>query len=102
MGHWTGRGHSVYKGKNIIIDFNGWQGLDEIRKLPEMESYLEEIVKAQVMPKLGEGYGYKVERGKKRLVCNIFPKTNEAYRETLKKNTLLKAIGGGSGNSINK
>ena len=86
-------GWPVYNGKNVKIVWST-KGFNELRKSPEVEAWLNDVVTERVMPQLGDGYEYKIERGKKRLVCNVYPKTKKAYKENLNKNTLLKAIGG--------
>ena len=86
-------GWPVYKGKNVRIEWNE-KGFDELRKSPEVEAWLNDIATNTVMQRLGKGYGYEIKKGKKRLVCNVFPKTAKARKENLDKNTLLKAIGG--------
>ena len=45
------------------------------------------------LKKLGDGHEKEIRLGKKRANVRIFVTTNEAYRKSLRDNTLLKVVG---------
>jgi len=70
------------------------EGVRELLKSSEMKSICEEHANA-ALNKLGNGYEVTTMTGKNRVNASICAVSDEAKRENLKNNTVLKALGGG-------
>lgn len=77
--------------EKIRIELNS-EGVRELLKSPEITA----ICKAhadQIAGRAGAGYEVTTYSGKTRVNASVHAATDEAYRDNLKNNTLLKAVG---------
>ena len=68
-------------------------GVRELLRSEEMQDICTKHANA-VRKKLGKGYAISSYTGKNRVNASILAETEEAYREQLENNSILKAIGG--------
>lgn len=68
------------------------EGVRQLLKSEEMKNALSEYAK-MVQNRVGEGYSVSKYTGKTRANASVHAETNEAKRDNLKNNTLLKALG---------
>ena len=76
---------------NIHIELNS-DGIVELLKSDEIMAVLEEQGQ-EMLSRLGEGYATSKHVGKSRCNVSVFAETQEARRDNLNNNTLLKAVG---------
>lgn len=67
------------------------RGFKELRKSPEMEALLEDLVK-QMTDELGDGYEGSVEQGRSRARGSVITATNKAKHDNAENNELLRAL----------
>lgn len=78
--------------KNIHIELNS-DGIVELMKSDEIMSILKSEGNAMVA-RLGEGYAIDpYPNGKTRGNVRVYTETQEAYKDNMNNNTLLKAVG---------
>ena len=68
-------------------------GVREMMRSAEMQGVLEEVA-SPVMTRLGAGYGQDSRVGKNRCNVSIHADSEEAKRDNMENNTLLKAVSG--------
>ena len=68
-------------------------GVADLMKSKEMQSVLESYA-SRVRSRVGEGYESKTKVYSRRAAVNISTTSDEARRDQLNHNTLLKALGG--------
>lgn len=78
--------------KNVEIVLNS-AGIRELLKSAEIEAVCRDQAEA-VANRAGAGYKVDTHVGKTRVNAMVSTDTKEAYRDNLKNNTLLKALGG--------
>ncbi len=72
-------------------------GVRELLKSPEMGAVCQELA-SQVAARAGDGYEVSVYTGFNRVNASVKAVSDEAWRDVLKNNGLVKALwGGGSG-----
>ena len=76
----------------VEIELNS-AGIQELLKSAEIQGYCEELARG-VASRAGDGYEVSSMVGKTRVNASVYAATNEAYRDNLENNTLLKALGG--------
>jgi len=76
--------------KQVEIELNS-AGIQEMLKSPEMQAMLLERASA-VADRAGSGYATDVYVGRTRANASVFPYDDEALRDNMKNNTLLKAV----------
>ena len=69
------------------------EGVKELLKSPEMEALCRSLAEP-IAGRAGGGYEVTTRTGKTRVNASVHAATEEAYRDNLKNNTLLKAVGG--------
>lgn len=77
---------------DVKIELNS-AGIRELLKSAEIASVCEEEAH-KVASRCGAGYKVDTYTGKTRVNAMVSADTKEAYRDNLKNNTLLKALGG--------
>lgn len=77
------------KNVKFVLDIQGWNALC---KEDWMHETLNEIAGAVCSNK--PGYNYRTHNGSFTALCNVFPETDEAYKDNMENNTLLKLVGG--------
>lgn len=45
-----------------------------------------------VAGRAGDGYGIRTHNADTRAICNVFPRTKEAWKDNLENNTLLRCL----------
>ncbi len=75
-------------GKAVKFELN-LPGLNELMKSPEMQAVTEAAGKAMARA-AGPGYATKTHVGSWTVVTSVYPETDEANRDNLKNNTMLK------------
>lgn len=78
--------------KRYRIELNG-EGVRELLRSSEMMSVCKEHAR-QIAARAGSGYAVSTYTGKTRVNASVYAATEEANRDNLKNNTLLKAVGG--------
>lgn len=68
------------------------EGLRDLMKSDEMVEVLDEAGSA-VADGAGLDYGYRTHEGDYTAITNVYPDSNEARRENLYNNSLLKSLG---------
>lgn len=81
--------------KRIRIELNR-AGVRELLMSEEMAGICRELAEG-VAANAGEGYGVDVHYGKNRVNASVGARTEEAEKDNLKNNTLIKALGGAGG-----
>lgn len=71
-------------------------GVAELMRSDAMQAVLQDYAR-NVQGRAGSGYGISTHVGKTRANCSVYAATGEARRDNSQNNTLLKALGGGSG-----
>lgn len=74
------------------IELNS-EGVRELLRSPEMMAVCKSHAD-QIAARAGTGYEVTTYTGKTRVNASVHVVTDEAYRDNLKNNTLLKAVGG--------
>lgn len=69
------------------------KGVRELLKSPEAAAICTQYA-VQIQGRAGEGYVVESRNYPERSGAAVYPGTYEAYRDNLKNNTLLKALGG--------
>ena len=78
--------------KNVHIELNS-DGIVELLKSNEIMGVLKEQGQG-MLSRLGEGYAMsEYNKGKSRANVSVYAETQEARRDNLNNNTLLKAVG---------
>lgn len=67
-------------------------GIREMLKSDELKNYCKNQAEI-VASKAGTGYGVSTYTGKTRVNASVRAVTNEAYKDNLENNTLMKAVG---------
>lgn len=67
------------------------RGINELMKSREVEDELERLGN-QVAARAGEGYAVRVHQANWIAIANVYAETDEAKRDNMKNNTLLKAV----------
>ena len=75
---------------NIRIELNS-EGVRELLKSPEMAAICREQAD-RIAGRAGSGYEVTTYTGKNRVNASVHAATEEAWRDNLKNNTLLKAV----------
>ena len=76
---------------NVRIELND-AGIKELLKSAEIMAACREQAD-QIAARAGEGYEVSTYTGKTRVNASVHAVTDKAYRDNLKNNTLLKAVG---------
>lgn len=79
--------------KQVEIELNS-AGIQEMLKSQEMQAMLSERA-AAIAARAGSGYATSIYVGKTRANASVFPDDDDAARDNMKNNTLLKAVGDG-------
>ncbi len=74
------------------IELNS-EGVQELLKSPEMAAICQNLAN-DIAARAGTGYQVTVYTGKTRVNASVKAVTEEAWKDNLKNNTLLKAVGG--------
>ena len=74
---------------DVIVKLNS-SGVRKLLKSPEIEAVCQELANAIAM-RAGDGYDTDTHTERTRVMASVFPSTDEAKRDNLKNNTLLKA-----------
>ncbi len=77
--------------KRVKFELN-LAGLNQLMKSAEMQDVLLNAGQA-VADAAGEGFEAEVHQADYVAISNVYPTTNEARKENLENNTLLKAVG---------
>lgn len=70
-----------------------YAGVGELLKSDEMAALMQEYAQ-QTQQKAGDGYATDVFYGNSRVMASVYTETQEAAKDNLENNTLLKALGG--------
>lgn len=76
--------------KNIRVVLNK-KGVRQLLRSEEVGKYIADQA-AGIASRAGAGYSYDKYVGRNRCNSSVFPTTEEAWKDTLKNNTLLKAV----------
>lgn len=76
---------------NVVIKLND-QGIQELLKSEEVIEVLRTHARS-VLNSAGNGYSISEYKGKTRGNVSVYAETQEAYKDNLENNTLLKAVG---------
>ena len=74
----------------VEIELNS-EGVKELLQSAEMMAICQEHANA-IAGRAGNGYGVSTYTGRTRVNASVYCATEEAYRDNLKNNTLLKAV----------
>lgn len=74
------------------IELN-YAGVGELLHSKEIEGEVKRIAN-QVAAKAGDGYATDVYQAGTRVIASVYTETEEAMKDNLDSNTLLKAVGG--------
>lgn len=75
---------------NVRIVLNS-AGISSILRSQEMQTMLEDRA-AEIAGRAGAGYGYSSHDTGQRIITNVYADTDEARKDNLENNTLLKAL----------
>lgn len=76
--------------KNMTFVLNP-AGVRELLRSQEMADVIEGYA-SEVNDRAGAGYGHDVQTGRNRMVGRVYAETDEAYRENLDNNVLLRSL----------
>ena len=76
--------------KNIRVVLNK-RGVRSLLQSEEVGGYIGQLASG-IASRAGAGYSYDKYVGRNRCNSSVFPVTDEAWEDTLKNNTLLKAV----------
>ena len=74
----------------VVIELNG-DGVVALLKSDEMKAYCKQLADG-ISRRAGEGYEVSTFTGRTRVNASVIAATNEAKRDNMKNNTLLKAV----------
>ena len=75
----------------VKIELND-AGFIELLKSQEITDAVKEVAD-QVAARAGDGYATDVYQAGTRVIASVYPETEEAMKDNLENNTLLKAVG---------
>ena len=77
---------------NIRVELNS-DGVRELLQSPEMMAFCQNLANG-IAGRAGDGYVVTTYTGRTRVNASVYAATEEARRDNLKNNTLLKAVKG--------
>ena len=77
---------------NYRIELN-YAGVGELLKSQEIADTVKEVAE-QVAARAGDGYATDVYQAGTRVIASVYTETEEAMKDNLENNTLLKAVSG--------
>ena len=86
------KGSDTMSRQKVRVELN-LQGVNELMKSKEIQAVLQQEGE-KVAAAAGEGYAARTHLANWIAVTNVYAETEEAKRENLEHNTLLKALGG--------
>ena len=76
----------------IRVELN-YAGVGELLKSQEIADTVKEVAE-QVADRAGDGYATDVYQAGTRVIASVYTETEEAMKDNLENNTLLKAVSG--------
>lgn len=76
----------------IRVELN-YAGVGELLKSQEIADTVKEVAE-QVAARAGDGYATDVYQAGTRVIASVYTETEEAMKDNLENNTLLKAVSG--------
>lgn len=76
--------------KNVKVVLNR-AGVRELLLSDAVGGYVSQLASG-IASRAGSGYSYDNYTGRNRVNSSVYPETEEAWKDTLKNNTLLKAV----------
>ena len=77
---------------NYRIELN-YAGVGELLKSQEIADAVKEVAE-QVAARAGDGYATDVYQAGTRVIASVYTETEEAMKDNLENNTMLKAVSG--------